>query len=70
MKLIRSILWSIVAAFWAYFLTLAVADWYVDQLKSSGGFVTAKDLVTARWMPVVISVLAGVGTLVFLNDKK
>lgn len=69
MKLIRAILWSIVIAFLAYFLTLAAADWYVDQLKASGGFVTAKDLVTAKWMPGVIAVLAGVGTVVFLNDK-
>lgn len=70
MKLIRAIQWSIVRAFLAWFRTLAAADWYVDQLKASGGFVTAKDLVTAKWMPWVIAVLAGVGTMVFLNDKK
>lgn len=69
MKLIRSIMWSIVIAFLAYFLTLAAADWYVDQLKSSGGFVTAKDLVGAKWMPGIVALLAGIGTLMFLNDK-
>lgn len=65
MKLILSIL----IAFCAYFLTLVAAELYIDELKASGGLVTAKDLVTAKWMPVVIAVLAGVGTLVFLNDK-
>lgn len=60
---LKSLFWATVLAF---IITEAIAGWYIDELKHSGGFVTAKDLVGAPWL---FAVVAFGGTITFMSKK-
>lgn len=61
MKTLRHIFIGIVLGAITYCIAASAFEWYIDQLKSSGGFVAAKDIVGAQIAPwgFAITVFAG-----------
>jgi hypothetical protein len=63
MKLIRHILIAICLASIAWCIGQSIAEWYVDQLKSSGGIVTASELLGAKFIPYAVAIFVFGGYL-------
>lgn len=63
MKLIRHILIALCLAGVTWCIAQSGAEWYVDQLKESGGLVTARDLVGAQFIPWSAAILVFAGYL-------
>lgn len=68
MKLLRHILIAISLAFIAWCVGQSIADWYVDQLKESGGMVTASELMGARFIPYGFAIFVFSGYLKIATD--
>lgn len=51
MKTIRHIFIALCLAVIAWCIAQSCAEWWIDQLKESGGMVTARDLVGAQFIP-------------------
>jgi hypothetical protein len=68
MKLIRHILIALCLAGIAWCIGQSVAEWWVDQLKESGGMVTASELLGAKFIPYTIAVFVFSGYLKIVTD--
>jgi hypothetical protein len=51
MKTLRHIFIALFLAGVAYCIAASATEWWIDELKSSGGMVTARDLVGAQFTP-------------------
>jgi hypothetical protein len=63
MRTIRHIFIALCIACVAWCIAQAGAEWYIDQLKESGGMVTARDLVGAQFIPWSAAILVFIGYL-------
>lgn len=63
MKLARHILIAISLAGLAWCIGQSVSEWYVDQLKSTGGMLTASELFGAQCIPFAIAIFVFCGYL-------
>lgn len=68
MKLLRHILIAISLAFIAWCIGQSIADWWVDQLKESGGMVKASELMGAKFIPYGIAIFVFSGYLKIATD--
>lgn len=57
LKLARHIAIAIILSAIAWCIGEAVAEWYIGQLKSTGGMVTASELMGVKFIPLTISVI-------------
>lgn len=57
MKVARHILIALLLAAIAYCIGQSISEWYVNQLRSTGGMVTASELIGAKFIPLTISVI-------------
>lgn len=63
MNLIRHILIALCFAGIARCIGQSVAEWWVDQLKESGGMVTASGLLGSRFIPCGFAIFVFCGYL-------
>jgi hypothetical protein len=63
MKTIRHIFIALCLAGIAWCIAQSGAEWWIDQLKESGGMVTARDLVSAQIVPWSAAILVFIGYL-------
>lgn len=67
-NIIRNIIVGVMLAAVAYCITAAGYDWYIDQLKASGGFIAAKDVVGAQIAPWGFAILLFAGYLKLTSE--
>ena len=63
MTTIRHILIAVILGIIAYCIAASAVEWYIDQLKASGGMVTARDLVGAQFTPFGVAIMVFAGYL-------
>jgi len=68
MKIIRHILIALCISALAWFIAQSISDWYIDLLKSSGGLVTASEILGGKFIPYVISLIVFCGYLKIAID--
>lgn len=57
LKFARHIAIAIILSAIAWCIGEAVAEWYTDQLRSTGGMVTASEIMGAKFIPLMIAVI-------------
>lgn len=68
MKLLMHILIAICISCIAWCIGQSISDWYLDQLKSSGGMVTASEIIGAKYLPIAIAIFVFCGYLKIATD--
>jgi hypothetical protein len=57
MKTLRHVFIALCLAGIAWCIGQSIAEWWIDQLKESGGMVTASELMGAKFIPWSIAAL-------------
>ena len=68
LNFIRHILIGLLVAAIAYCFASAGAEWYIDQLKESGGMVAAESILGAKVAPWIIALFCFVGYMKIYNN--